>query len=144
MFSSGSRPSNPKRHCILLILACVAGCGSDQLQTWPARGRVVFPDGAPVRTGTIELRSQDHNLTASGRINTDGSFVLGTYEIDDGAVAGTHDVIVLQLIVNDGTVNHTMDHGRSVAPGFSTYESSGLITTVAEQDNDLTIEVTAR
>ena len=129
----------------LCVIASLAGCASDQVPTWPTTGKVVFADGSPVRTGTIELESQAHELSASGRIEEDGTFVLGTYDLDDGAVAGDHAVIVVQFILNDGTVDHTRDHGRKVPPIFASYESSGLTTTVAEgQPNELTITLPDR
>ena len=92
-----------------------------------------------MRTGSVEFESKDHELTASGRIEPDGSFSLGTYALGDGAVAGNHRVIVVQFIVNDGTINHTMDHGTPVPARYAAYETSGLSVTVAERENDCTL-----
>lgn len=104
----------------------------------------MFDDGSPVRTGTVELASDEHKLTATGRIEHDGSFVLGTYKSNDGACAGNHRVIVLQMIINDGTVNHTKDHGKPVDPMYASYGFSPLTATVAAQDsNTLQLTVTA-
>jgi hypothetical protein len=106
------------------------------------QGTVHFPDGTPVRTGVIEFESTEHDITATGKIRQDGTFVLGTYETDDGAVPGDHQVIVLQIIINDGTVNHTLDHGRRVAASYASYDSSGLTATViSSQRNHVAIEV---
>ncbi len=129
---------------VLLAALALTGCGDSRLKTVPVTGRVVFPDGSPARTGTIELESRDFPITASGQINPDGSFVLGTYESNDGAVPGFHQVIVVQMVINDGTINHTMDHGKMVDPKYSTYGMSGLNVMVdPKTENHLVIEVTS-
>ena len=111
-------------------LPIFVGCSSDRVPTYPVRGTVRFDDGAPVRTGHVEFESVDHETTASGRIEDDGSFVLGTYATDDGAAAGEQRVLVLQIIINDGTVTHEKDHGDPVDPRFNRFETSGLAATV--------------
>lgn len=131
--------------CLPLALAAliaVAGCGSDRLTTVPAGGRVILTGGDPVRLGTIELESVEHGVTASGKIMEDGRFTLGTYDTADGAVAGEHRVIIMQMIINDGRVDHSKDHGKPVDPRFANYGTSGLTVTVGEDGStDLTIEV---
>lgn len=125
-----------------LLVVGSRGCRSDRIPTYPVRGRVVFADGSRVRTGKIEFESSDYGTTSTGTINEDGSFVLGTYESDDGAPEGQHKVIVMQLVVRDGTVTHTKDHGAPVDPRFARYETSGLSATVdAGGTNDLIIQV---
>lgn len=127
---------------ILCLLSLALGCGPDRPATYPVRGRVVFPDGSPVRTGTVELLSQDHGTTATGSISDDGAFVLGTFTEYDGACAGQHDAIVVQFIINDGVTIHTRDHGDPVDPRFASYDSSGLTVDVrAVEQNDITLTV---
>lgn len=121
------------------------GCGASQLTTYPVSGIVLFEDGSPVRTGTVELESLDHRVTATGTIRDDGRFVLGTYSSDDGACSGEHRVIVVQMIINGGTLKHAKDHGHAVDPLFASYLSSPLTATVKEdEDNILKLTVTAR
>jgi len=123
----------------------VTGCGASQVPTYPVSGTVVSDDGSPVRTGTVELESRDHKLTATGTIREDGSFVLGTYTSNDGACAGEHRVIVTQLIINDGTVQHTKDHGKPVDPLYASYNSSPLTASVSEKsENTLKFIVKSR
>ena len=130
---------------VVLWLAVMGsrGCSDNRVPTYPVRGRVVFADGSPVRTGTIEFESQAFkNTNSNGRINEDGSFVLGTYESDDGAPAGEHRVSVSQWIISDPTVKHEKDHGKPVDPRFSRYETSGLTAKIQESDeNNVTITV---
>ena len=110
---------------------------------YPTTGKVVFKDGQPVRNGTIELESLDFGTTATGTIREDGTFVLGTYAPTDGAAAGKHRAIVVQLIIADGTVKHTKDHGLPVDSKYGRYETSGLTAEVLPQDHNnvvLTLE----
>lgn len=114
------------RWAILTLLICSYGCGPDKVTTYPVSGRVQFADGEPVRTGTIELESKDHGTSAIGTIQEDGTFVLGTYTPNDGAAAGKHQAIVVQIIIADGITKHVKDHGRAVPPLYGDYDSSPL------------------
>ena len=120
----------------VIVCLAVLGCGESQIPTYPVSGTVVFEDGSPTRTGTVELESLDHKLTATGTIREDGSFVLGTYKSNDGACAGQHRAIVVQLIINDGTVIHSKDHGKPVDPRFASYNTSPLTATVEARDSN--------
>ena len=125
---------------ILLFAAC--GCNSDRVPTYPVSGIVQFADGEPVRTGTIELESQEFGTTATGTIQENGSFVLGTYKSNDGAAVGKHKAIVVQMIIGDGITQHTKDHGRSVPPKYADYTSSDLKVEVEPVDqNEVTITI---
>ncbi len=122
------------------MLLGVTGCGSDRIRTYPVHGRVEFADGEPVRQGTIELESIETGTTATGTIQPDGSFVLGTFASDDGAAAGEHRAIVVQLIVADGTIRHTLDHGRAVPPEYGNYKESRLaVTVVPKTKNEIVV-----
>lgn len=130
------------RISLLIILTTLTGCGSDRVPTYPVHGQVRFSDGAPVRVGTIELESIEHGTTATGRIQEDGSFVLGTYTPTDGAAQGKHRVIVVQIVISDGTFKHTKDHGKRVPAKYGSYETSGLSTSVeATEQNRIAIEL---
>lgn len=123
-----------------VFIFCAVGCGSDQVNTYPVKGRVVFQDGSPVRTGTVELESKQFGTTATGSINDDGTFVLGTYTPNDGAAEGEHNAIVVQMIINDGSVNHTVDHGQAVPPRYGDYDTSPLTISVqAIEQNEIVL-----
>ncbi len=122
---------------LLCLTASLPGCGSGRPETYPTTGKVVFPDGSPVRLGTIELLSQEHKINATGTINQDGTFVLGTYSPDDGACAGKHIAIVTQLIVNDGMTKHQLDHGAPVDPAYASYSTSPLFVVIEAKDSNV-------
>lgn len=125
---------------MVAFLVCSWGCGSDQVRTYLVSGTVRFADGEPVRTGTVELESEEYGTTATGSIREDGTFVLGTYTENDGAAAGKHRAIVLQIIIADGITRHSIDHGRTVPPIYADYDSSSLVVEVKKQpQNDVVI-----
>lgn len=125
------------RCCLAACLSVIAaGCGSDQVDTYPVSGKVVFADGEPVRLGTVEFESVSFGTTASGKIKEDGSFVLGTYTSTDGAASGKHRAIVVQIVVNDGTFRHVKDHGRPVPLRYGNYATSGLSVVIFPEDSN--------
>jgi hypothetical protein len=147
MRCGGACPRFPNRSLAtataLLCLLLAGGCGEDRPRAYPTKGRVIFADGTPVKLGTVELLSQNHGTTASGKIGEDGSFVLGTYTPDDGACDGPHKAIISQLMIFDGMVRHTMDHGSPVDPLYGSYNSSPLkvdIRRVAQNTLELKVE----
>lgn len=126
-------------------LFLIAGCHDGRVRMYPASGKVVFTDGQPVRHGTVELESTEHGTSATGTIRDDGTFVLGTYTPTDGAAAGKHQAIVMQLIIADGTVKHIKDHGRPVDPKYGRYKTSGLTATVLpQQQNQLVLTLESK
>lgn len=133
------------RSLLILTMALVyaaGGCGEKRPTTYPTQGRVTFSDGKPVMLGTVELLSADGKLNAQGSIQPDGSFILGTFSSDDGAVAGTHHVIVTQMIVSDGLPKHSMDHGDPVDTRYGSYATSPLTVKVEPlENNDVKLSV---
>ena len=130
------------QHRILALwVVLAAGCSSDRVPTYPVNGQVVFENGNPVRHGKIELESREYGTTATGTIDQNGRFVLGTYTADDGAVAGEHDAIVVQMVIADGSFEHTIDHGDPAPARYATYEKSPLTVSVAPDSNN-TVTIT--
>jgi predicted small lipoprotein YifL len=126
----------------LMLAVCLSGCGQRRPETFPTAGRVEFSNGQPVRLGTVELLSDEHKVNAIGTIRNNGTFVLGTFTDNDGAVSGMHRVIVTQLIVNDLKSRHVVDHGSPVDPLFGSYTTSPLTVTIqAGGPNEITLTV---
>lgn len=119
--------------CGLLLLS---GCGEAKVKCYPVRGIVKYANGAKVRTGIVEFHTEDNKVSSTGKIQKDGSFVLGTYTSDDGAPEGNHKVIVLQMIINDGFIKHSEDHGAPVDPAYASLQSTPLTATVEAKENN--------
>lgn len=132
-----------------VTIGMFAGCSDGRPATYPVEGRVTFEDGTPVTSGTVEFESLDSRINARGSIHPDGTFRLSTFEPGDGAVAGRHRSVVVQLLIAqaDRTIQHS--HGpeaaaRAVHPRHASYETSGLEFDVSESGrNSVTIMVDA-
>ncbi len=55
------RAANAMACC--LVFACM-GCGNGQPPAYKTTGKVVFSNGTPVKTGTVELKSREHAIQA--------------------------------------------------------------------------------
>ena len=131
-----------ERVSLLLFVAVIAGCSNDRLPTYSVQGQVVFSDGSPVRTGSIELKSVQHGVQARGNIASDGSFQLTTYEENDGAVEGVHKCVVVQLVMVEELANFTPSTEGVVDPRFGSYSSSDLECRISNtDDNRITVSV---
>lgn len=127
--------------CVTLLSACVfaIGCAAES-RTQPVNGKVQLSDGTPVQRGVIEFRTVGEDgamINAHGRIESDGSFQLTTFEENDGAVVGEHQVIVLNPASTDGgPVMHA-----PYADQYRTYETSDLKFTIEPGPNDIVVEL---
>ena len=83
--------------CLAAVAVCFAGCGGEH-KTYPVTGTIKFKDGSPLPVGRIYLETRDKRygdgmgIYAMGRLKEDGSFVMGTYGVDDGAPPGQYAV----------------------------------------------------
>jgi hypothetical protein len=105
--------------------------------------------------GIVEFRSQPEGRIAKGKIDQLGKFQLSTFDVDDGAVAGTHQVVVIQHFDpkvwsrqkrNDRVLSSEhAQHGDDsvlVHRQYAKYESSGLTAVVKPQvDNPIELVV---
>lgn len=86
-----------KLRCILLLLIILllTGCGNNIKLT----GRVVFPDGEPLTTGTIYFAKSDFQARANIRSN--GYYDVGSLSEKDGLPPGTYKVYIIGAIENN-------------------------------------------
>lgn len=123
-----------------ILLLSNAGCGPSHPPTYPVEGKVVFENGEACQLGTIEFRSLDQLVSARGKIEKDGSFKLSTWEPNDGAVEGKHQVIVQQLIITEDLSFAAHGHGPRVNPRYGDYATSGLEVVVQPvEKNEVTV-----
>jgi hypothetical protein len=76
----------------LILFAVLAGCGQDS-KLGSVYGTVRL-DEKPVTKGTVRFVPAA-GRAATGKIQSDGTFTLGTYGESDGALLGTHKVAVI-------------------------------------------------
>jgi hypothetical protein len=73
-----------------------AGCGGGAGRPYPVGG-TVFLDGQPAKElagGTVTFSSAELHRSASGEIQADGTYRLGSLKKDDGAAPGKYQVTV--------------------------------------------------
>jgi hypothetical protein len=114
----------------LAIVACLSGCGDGRPRTYPAGGRVVFADGAPLQGGNIELAPKEGTIKTSARamIESDGTFRLSTFGDGDGALPGDYRVSIIPARhrgEEPGKAARTMD-GK-----YQSFDTSGLEANVS-------------
>jgi len=79
------------------VLLLCAGCGGKG--TYPVEGKVVYPDGAAaidLAGHTVNFESAELNVSATGEVQPDGTFKLGTFENEDGAPPGKYRVTIFR------------------------------------------------
>lgn len=130
---------------MMALTAIIVGCGeSETVEVFPARGIVRF-DGKPMIGGgaisLVPLVSQS-GKSAGGIINSDGTFVLTTYEDGDGAMTGS-----FRVIINQSTSQEPDYGGDSDAPGkvsvkaVQTVTSADVIPTIYSDPVSSPVEV---
>ncbi len=133
------------RCSLFLVLLLTAGCGSDdRLPTYPATGTVQWEDGTPVAGGGdafVVFESVERKVTATGAIHADGTFEVGTYEPEDGAVEGRH-----RVSVTPPTAEGDPDSQRPAASFPAKYrnlDTSGLeVKVTLKGENHFTLVLT--
>lgn len=81
---------------LALLTSTWLGCGPEGKATAPVSGTVTF-NGQAVNGGSLTFApvggGTDVGSPATGQIQSDGTYVLGTYSEGDGAVIGRHRVM---------------------------------------------------
>lgn len=126
----------------VLAILLATGCNSGQLKTYPVQGQVVFEDGSPVKVGTVETKAVGKSIQATGLIAKDGTFTLRTYRDNDGAIAGEHKVVIVQMIPVEDIPNYRPSTMGVVNRKHASYHTSGLtMTVVAGGENKVKLVV---
>jgi hypothetical protein len=86
----------------LICLGACGGCGSSEgarATLLPVKGKVTYK-GKPLTQGIVKFEPEGYGRRATGKLQADGTFVLGTFKEDDGAVAGSHQVFITDVDKN--------------------------------------------
>ena len=110
--------------CLLLALAILVGCDKG-LKTYSASGFVHFPDGSALPGGNVIFQSADSGIQARAKIQEDGTFVLGTESLKDGAIEGR-----FKVSVRPKQEGPAMGTSHPIHRKFHSVRTSGLEFTV--------------
>jgi hypothetical protein len=124
---------------LLLIIYCslfifLSGCGDNV----KLRGRVTFPDGEPLKTGTIYFSTP--LFQARANIRPDGYYDAGSLSEKDGLPAGTYKVYIVGAIEeNEDPADETLR--PLIAAEFVSEKTTPLEVTVpGENVYNITVE----
>jgi hypothetical protein len=140
---------------LALMAGSVTGCGEDQAQVYPVRGKISF-EGKPMAGGGsiafMPLSSQE-GRTAGGIVKEDGSYEMTTYAEGDGSIPGEFRVVITQTA--DKEPEPTPDGQQPAAapptslapaeripPLYADPFNSPLKAKVEEKENEINFELT--
>jgi hypothetical protein len=117
----------------------VAGCGGADAP-YPVHGTVYLDDqpATELAGGTVTFNSAELHKSASGEIQADGTYRLGSLAKDDGAIPGTYQVTVSPPEVSGAGER---EKGRRGAKPASFVEPKDLEVTVERKTNDVPIRL---
>jgi hypothetical protein len=122
-----------------LAVLLVAGCsGANTL--YPVHG-TVYLDGQPATElagGTVTLNSGELHKSASGQIQTDGTYRLGSLRQDDGALPGKYEVTVAPP---EGAARSERGGRRRAAPLLVFEGPTEREVTVERRANDIPLHL---
>src|SRR5207248_4180644 len=128
---------------VLLFTTFLEGCAGGG--PYPVEGTVVWEDGTPAKElalSSVVFDLPEKQTSARGVIQPDGSFRLTTYKPNDGALAGTYKVMVVEA----GRKPLGGPDGSLLAPGYmdSRYadpRTTDLQVTVEPRKNVISLKV---
>ena len=129
---------------IVGICGTIIGCGEAKPTLYPVTITVAYPDNKPVPGAQVVLRSTEHKTTSRGSTGEDGSCQLTTFEANDGASPGPHQVLIAEPPhIGDPDVPK---QGTKIADRFASFNTSGLEAVVKDDgsENSFTFTVTQR
>lgn len=134
---------------VALGVVLAAGCGkkSNLPATAPVHGKVTL-NGEPVKSGSLVFVPTGGGKSAQGNIESDGTFTMGTYKETDGAIVGTHKVMITALetgggsgLAEDSRNDPTVGQKSLIPEHYGDLEKSGLTADVKEGDNEINFEL---
>lgn len=134
--------------CALAMTAALLGCsGSDFPETYPVTGKVTL-QGKPVEGAQITFVVEGAPRMAMGTTDAEGNYTLSTFEPGDGAMPGSHKVMVASPAVEAPVMdpgNPGGDYGAMMRQAASGRPAEGAIPPKynSPQTSGLTAEVTA-
>jgi len=121
----------------ILALVLIAGCGD---KTYPVQGQLVFEDNTPAKElagFTVMFQSAEHKNSANGIVKADGSFTVGTFKDNDGAMLGKQRVAITPpVILVDGPRPPLL-----ISKKYGDFETSELAIDIKAETNKVTIKL---
>ena len=129
----------------IMSTCLLVGCEQTR-ETASVRGLVTI-DGQPMDFGRVQFSPMatadplDAGRSAVGFINADGTYQLSTYGKNDGAVIGTHRVIISSKTREEQSVQ--AEAAKDKYPDFDLLRVPDLRVDVQEGDNEINIPLSS-
>lgn len=148
-----SRTAFPRKAawCAAFAAFSALGCGGGEFAVTPAKGKVVC-GGKPVSVGTVvftpvggEASGEDPGKPATATLKSDGTFVLSTYDAQDGAVVGKHRVQYFAPEGEDEEEGAAVEEGSAEERQQNAERASqrrAALASLCVQQGEMTVEVT--
>jgi hypothetical protein len=120
---------------VILVLGPCWGCGRASGSRAPliaVKGKVTCK-GQPVTKGVVKFEPEGYGRQASGQLESDGTFVLGTYQKGDGVVAGEHRVSI-------GGFDKSLAQDRALRK-YGSRMTSGLTAEVSPEKTEFSFDL---
>ena len=128
------RQRNSSAVAVMLFATCW-GCGSDKVplpHLIPVKGKVTYK-GQVLTTGVVRFELDGYGRMASGKLQTDGTYVVSTLKPADGVVAGSHRVFITETDKN-------LANDRAFEK-FTQAATSGLTADVSSEKTEFTFDL---
>jgi hypothetical protein len=120
-----------------ILLGACWGCGPSAgvpVALLPVKGKVTYK-GQPLTTGIIRFDpTNGYGRMATGKIQSDGSFVLSTLKDGDGVVAGAHKVFITD-------VDTALAKDRVFKNKYMAASDKGLVAEVSPEKTEFTFDL---
>jgi hypothetical protein len=107
----------------------------------PVTGKVLLPDGSPLKEGTITFMPvKQPGRPATGKLQPDGTYTLTTKDVGEGAVEGDYKVKISSELTAPGpkkSVRYVVD------AAYKDEDGSGFKATVKSGSNDFPFKLSA-
>lgn len=120
----------------MLVAAWLPGCDPRRPPTFRVEGLVRDATGRPIERASVTFLSDGdgpsdggERYRAEGVVGPGGRFTLTTFQPDDGAVAGTHRVLIVPLPAGDGPTASV----SAIPAMYEHPDHSGLVVKIEPQ-----------
>jgi hypothetical protein len=125
----------------ILCLLMLVGCSKGDKDVAPVKGKVTYK-GKAITQGTVMFQPTGGGPAAQGNLLSDGTYKLGTYKEDDGAVIGTHKVAIIALADLKGMLPEQQALPPPIIPDkYLSQDTSGLQAEVKSGDNEINFDL---